>query len=211
MGDKEWMSKGDKLPRRSPRKTGKTCGRPFKAPRSIKELEGSDVIVIATEVETGRDSEVQAITETENERELKSRQEAQGNSSDSEDDIPFSTLSQRDKVQETITETVQETRLSDTTESTPEIFRSPVTETVVVVQNKVALDLLGQQLFEASNQSGNQMTLNGKPFLGVTFVPETEAQVESSDSDDNVPIATSIRKEKGSTLTIQQIKDFYGQ
>ena len=114
-------------------------------------------------------------------------------------------------MQETITETVQETRLSDTTESTPEIFRSPVAETVVVVQDKVALDLLGQQIFEASNQSGNQMTLNGKPFVGVTFVPETEAQVESSDSDDNVPIATSIRKEKGSTLTIQQIKDFYGQ
>ena len=110
-------------------------------------------------------------------------------------------------MQETITETVQETRLSDTTESTPEIFRSPVAETAFVVQDKVALDLLGQQLFEASNQSGNQMTLNGKPFLGVTFVPETEAQVESSDSDDNVPIATSIRKEKGSTLTIQQIKD----
>ncbi len=51
------------------------------------------------------------------------------------------------------------------------------------------------------------MTLNGKPFLGVTFVPETEAQVESSDSDDNVPIATSIGKAKGTTLTIEQIKD----
>jgi hypothetical protein len=46
------------------------------------------------------------------------------------------------------------------------------------------------------------MTLNGKPFLGMTFDPETEAQVESSDSDDNVSIAASIRKEKGTTLSV---------
>jgi hypothetical protein len=62
--------------------------------------------------------------------------------------------------------------------------------------------LVGKQLFQASNQLGHQMTLNGKPYLGVTFVPETEAQVESSDSDDNVPIAASIRKEKGTTLSL---------
>jgi hypothetical protein len=66
MEDKEWRSKGEKLPRRSPRKKGKTCGRPFKAPRPIIELEDSDVIVIATDVETSKDSEVQVITETEN-------------------------------------------------------------------------------------------------------------------------------------------------
>jgi hypothetical protein len=109
-------------------------------------------MVTATDVETSKDSEVEVITETENERELKSRQQAQDNSSDSEDDIPISTLNKRNKVQETITEMVQETRLSDTTGSTPEIFRSPVAEIVVVVHDKVALDLVGQQLFQASNQ-----------------------------------------------------------
>jgi hypothetical protein len=33
MEDKEWRSKGEKLPRRSPMKKGKTCGRLSKAPR----------------------------------------------------------------------------------------------------------------------------------------------------------------------------------
>ena len=33
MPDKKWKGKGEALPRRSPRKGGKTCGRPFTAPR----------------------------------------------------------------------------------------------------------------------------------------------------------------------------------
>jgi hypothetical protein len=41
----------------------------------------------------------------------------------------------------------------------------------------------------------------------VTFVAETEAQDEGSDSDDNVPVATLIRKEKDTTLSLQQIQD----
>lgn len=102
---------------------------------------------------------------------------------------------------------MQETTLSDTTESTPEIFRSPVTE-MVGRQDEVALDLVGQHLFQASNQLVvNDMMLNGKPYRGVTFVPETEEQVESSDSDDNVPVATLLRQEKGTTLSLQQIQD----
>ncbi len=109
---------------------------------------------------------------------------------------------------ETIAETVPETTLSDTTESTPEIFRSPVTETVEAVTEKVSLDLVGQHLLEASNQLGNQMMFNGMPYHGVTFVAETEQQDVGSDSDDNmIPVATLLRKEKDTTLSLQQIQD----
>ncbi len=59
MAEQDWISKGDKLPRRSPRRKGKTCGRPFKAPRPVSEKEAdneeSQVVIIT-------------ITETENER-----------------------------------------------------------------------------------------------------------------------------------------------
>ncbi len=39
MPDRSWKGKGEAVPRRSPRKRGKTCGRPFKAPRPVKETE----------------------------------------------------------------------------------------------------------------------------------------------------------------------------
>jgi hypothetical protein len=39
MAAKGWKSKEDKVPRKSPRKRGKTCGRPFKAPRPVAEVE----------------------------------------------------------------------------------------------------------------------------------------------------------------------------
>ncbi len=143
-----WRSKGDKVVRRSPIKRGKKCGRPFVAPRQVRQT-----------------------------------------------------------VPDTIAETVQETTLSDTTESTPEILRSPVTETVEAVTDKLSLDLVGQHLFQASNQLGNQIMSNDMPYRGVTFVPETEEQDEGSDSDDNIPVVTLLRKEKGTTLSLQQIND----
>ena len=51
------------------------------------------------------------------------------------------------------------------------------------------------------------MQLKGMPYLGVTLVPETEEQDEGSDSDDNIPVANLLRKEKGATLSLQQIQD----
>jgi hypothetical protein len=39
MADKGWIGKKDKLPRRSPRRRGKICGRPFKAPRPVSGIE----------------------------------------------------------------------------------------------------------------------------------------------------------------------------
>jgi hypothetical protein len=48
---------------------------------------------------------------------------------------------------------------------------------------------------------------NGMPYRGVTFVAETEQQDVGSDSDDNIPVATLLRKEKDTTLSLQQIQD----
>jgi hypothetical protein len=54
MADKGWKNKEDKVPRRSPRKRGKMCNRPFKAPRRVADVE----------------SQVQIITEAQNTREI---------------------------------------------------------------------------------------------------------------------------------------------
>ncbi len=53
--------KGKAVPRRSPRKKGKTCGRPFKAPRLIEETVNDSITVTETETNV---SQVQIITET---------------------------------------------------------------------------------------------------------------------------------------------------
>ena len=53
-GDREWKGKGDKLPRRSPTKRGKTCGRSFKAPRAVVEVEGSETQLTNEEMKTVR-------------------------------------------------------------------------------------------------------------------------------------------------------------
>ncbi len=51
------------------------------------------------------------------------------------------------------------------------------------------------------------MSFKGNLYHGVSFVAETEAQDTSSDSEDDIPVATLIRKEKGTTLTLQQMQD----
>jgi hypothetical protein len=73
MADKGWKSTGDKVPRRSPRKQGKTCMRPFKAPRTktvqkkkVVEEQESDVQVIEKESVTDNESQVELVTETQN-------------------------------------------------------------------------------------------------------------------------------------------------
>ncbi len=66
MAEQDWLGKGDKLPRRSPRRKGKTCGRPIKAPRPVSEKEADK-----------DESQVEIITETENERDIQARQDVQ--------------------------------------------------------------------------------------------------------------------------------------
>jgi hypothetical protein len=74
-----WKSKGGKEPRRSPRKTGKTCGRPFKAPRKKgkttlgADVEDSDVQIVVPDKQGENDSQVQCITETQNQRDMEGK------------------------------------------------------------------------------------------------------------------------------------------
>ena len=69
MPDTRWKGKGEALPRRSPRKgkRGKTCGRPFKAPRPVKETKKKSVKVTATETQDSQVQEIVLVTETETE------------------------------------------------------------------------------------------------------------------------------------------------
>ncbi len=63
MTEQGWRGKGDKVLRRSPRKRGKTCGRPFTAPRKVTQSTSNRkkrTVPIDKE-----DSEVQVLTESE--------------------------------------------------------------------------------------------------------------------------------------------------
>jgi hypothetical protein len=186
-----WRGKGDKVLRRSPRKGGKTCGRPFTAPRKgtqapsnqkkrsgTKDKEDSEVQVLTESevqtivnltkaVEDKADSEVQEVTETENERDITARQET----------VMFEIEQDTNKTPE-----------SDKTESTPDIFRSPVMEEPI------------QATFKA-------VTYKGMSYKGVTRVEETEDQDKASDSEDDIPVATLLRHEKDNELSLEQIQD----
>ena len=94
MTEQGWRGKGEKVLRRSPRKRGKTCGRPFTAPRKVTqstsnvkkrtvqthkddsevqlltESEAQTSVNLTKAVEDNADSEVQEVTETKNERQI---------------------------------------------------------------------------------------------------------------------------------------------
>ncbi len=62
MADRAWKSKGDKVPRRSPRKRGNRCGRPFKAPRAVTT--DKEEIHFQLRVTAIDDSDVQVLTDS---------------------------------------------------------------------------------------------------------------------------------------------------
>jgi hypothetical protein len=210
MPDTRWKGKGEALPRRSPRKgkRGKTCGRPFKAPRPVKETKKKSVkvtatetqdsqvqeIVLVTETETEdnhvqdivtvtetetEDSQVKLITETENDRDIESRQKA----------AP-------DMIERGADMTIE----SDTTGSTPDIFKSPD-----IVQDKVAGSMVIDTIppFEIEARHDKRQFI----YKGVSLIKETEEQDSDDDSEDNVPIASVVLKKKNSSLTREQIEN----
>jgi hypothetical protein len=155
MPDTSWKGKGEALPRRSPRKRGKTCGRPFKASRPVEDTVKE--IVRVTETET-KDSQVKLITETENDRDIQARQEA------APVRIPFrkgiKLMSEReadecarhgevlrwstDSDQEEMTERGPDRKIgSDTTGSTPDICKSPD-----IVQDRVPGSLVTKRILK---------------------------------------------------------------
>ncbi len=132
MPDKGWRSKGDKGFRRSPRQTGKTCDRPFSAPRKARETTAKTTKI--ADLEEIIDSGVRILTDSEVQI-LASMGAAIPGFDDSDEaqaDNRLEDESHQDKTeqdrleQDRCEETSQVTAESDTTESTPDIFKSPV-------------------------------------------------------------------------------------
>ncbi len=205
MPNKGWRSKGDNGIRRSPRQTGKTCGRPFSAPRKARETTAKTTKI--ADPKYINDSEVRILTDSEIQI-LASMGAAIPGFDDSDEaqaDNRLEDESHQDKTeqdrqaQDRIDETAQVTAESDTTESTPDIFKSPVGQVVQISQRALEKEIALEVEVTVQRQ--------GFKYVGPPLISETEAQVTSSDSDDNVPVATLLRKEKGTTLSQQQIQD----
>ncbi len=129
MASKGWQSKGDKSGRRSPRQRGRQCARPFKAPRSVTKDKGNK-----------EDSEIQEITGTENARDIEGRQDEEPHvipyikgikimsereateCAEHGEVLRWSTDSEQEQTKDKPDQTTPE---SDTTGSTPEMFKSP--------------------------------------------------------------------------------------
>jgi hypothetical protein len=94
----------------------------------------------------------------------------------------------------------REDRTIKSVESTPDIFKSPQTIEGRVPGSITSDTTSGFRFQERATQSKNK-------YNGVRVVPETEAHEASSDSEDNVPVATLLRPKSLSTLTLQQIEE----
>jgi hypothetical protein len=105
METRGWQSKGDKAPRRSPRRQRKTCGRPFKAPRkgksskTVPQVKASEAGLVLQDGQDTQDSQVQQISETENDRDIRERIE-QDNEVGQDDHFPVRQDNQDSHVQE---------------------------------------------------------------------------------------------------------------
>ena len=84
---------------------------------------------------------------------------------------------------------------SDTTGCTPDILKSPeITHTRVPGSKKT-------DGIERRVNAGRKAK-----FKGVTYVPETEQQSTSSDSEDEVPVAQLLKTRKPGSLTLEEIQ-----
>jgi hypothetical protein len=98
---------------------------------------------------------------------------------------------------------------SDTTASTPECLKSPeITMTRIPGSGSVVTDRIGSQEIQSRRKPSKKDEVQpGIVYAGVKFVPETEQNDGSGDSDDNVPVARLLRPKNKGSLTFQQIKD----
>jgi hypothetical protein len=216
METRAWQSKGDKASRRSPRRKSKTCGRPFKAPRKVKtcktvpEVETSEAQLIRQDIQQNHDTEIKQISGTENERDIQARAEQEPHV------IPFipciRLMSERESVEmarhgevlrwssdEDGDNTQKTTLASDTTGSTPDIFKSPELSKGRV-PGAIITDTINDYVIEASPKK--RQTLQGVQFVG-----ETEMQESSVDSPENRPVVRSLRNRQKINLSLQQITD----
>ena len=202
MPSKGWKSKGDKSGRRSPRQRGRQCARPSKAPRSV-----------TTDKSNKEDSEIQEITGTENARQIEGRQDEEPHV------IPFikgiKLMSEREATEcaehgevlrwspdsegeQTIDKTPPE---SDTTGSTPEIFKSPeLIQGRVPGSNTVEETLVEETIVEK--------TVPLRKYKGWVYIPETEINEGCSAREEDVPVASVIQPQTDTTLSLQQMQEF---
>ena len=68
----------------------------------------------------------------------------------------------------------------------------------------IATDVVGDLVIRASPTS---VKYKGKTYQGVMHVEETEDQDKSSDSEDEIPLVTLVRRVEGKSLTLQEIQD----
>jgi hypothetical protein len=206
MPDKGWRSKGDKGIRSSPRQTGKTCGRPFSAPRKARDTTEKTTKITAKET---NDSEVRILTESEMEI-LASMGAAIPGFEDSDEaqaDNVLQVEPHQDKTeldrqaQDLIEETAQVQAESDTTESTPEILQSPDK-----VQDRVPGSLANAP--SVGEKTVVAKTVAPKKYKGWVFVPETEEKEGSSDSADNEPIVRQLKPQTVTSKRLEELQDF---
>ena len=207
MASKEWQSKGQKTVRQSPRQGKRQCARPFKAPRSVTTKD--------KEVELISETFIDVISETENARDIEARQDKEPHV------IPFikgiQLLSEREAdecaehgevlrwshdsdVEETKDQT-PENITSDTTGSTPEIFKSPD-----LVQDRVSGSngndtSLGEETVVAK-------TVPPRKYKGWVYIPESEAKENSSDSEDNVPVTSLLKPKTLTSPYLEELQDY---
>jgi hypothetical protein len=209
METRGWQSKGDKAPRRSPRRRGNTYQRPFKAPKPFKEVQTSEVQLVVQDRQDINDGQVQIISETENERDIQARQDLEPHV------IPFipciKLMSEREATEvarhgevlrwssdEEGDKTQKTTLASDTTGSTPDMFKSPETREERV-PGSIVTDTIHNYVIQSSPKR--------QSYEGVSYVRETEIQASSIQSPDSRPVAKSLRPREKTSLTQEQIKD----
>jgi hypothetical protein len=190
-----------------PRKTGRQCARPFKAPRSVRK-----------DKEKIADSEIQEISGTEKARDIEGRQDevqhvipfVKGTMSEREADecarhgevLRWSTDSDAEERVDITNQTMAE---SDTTGSTPEICKSPQ-----LVQGRVPGS--NSNITTVVEETVLEKTVKPRQYKGWVYIPETEApsitgQESEDDSDDHLPLASILNFKKATSLTNEQLKD----
>ncbi len=201
MASKGCQRKGEKFVRRSPRQRGLRCARPFKAPRLVtKDKADKD------------DSEIQEITETENARDMEGRQGkephvipyikgikmmSERESTEMAENGEVLRCSTDSEAEQTIDKPNQTSPESDTTGITPDIFKSPENS-----QGRVP----GSESSTLVKTTSVEKTIGemkgvARQYKGVRHVKDTELQASSSDSEDNIPVASLIKP--------KTVKSFY--
>jgi hypothetical protein len=223
MSDKGWKSKGAKVPRISPRKQRKTCGRPFNAPRTktvkqnkVAEAQECDVQVIEKESVTDKDSQVELVTETQNLRDIEAKRLAipplvnpypkgiqlMSAREANEEARHGEVLRWSSDDEETKDSNADKTSALDKTPSPPECLKSP--EPIQArIPGSVFVDRIKSFAIESRRVSTVRDKVGrDKNFKGVNFVPETEAQEGSSDSEDDVPVCQLLEGSKMMCLSV---------